>query len=265
MKKKLLTAGLSGKAEMSSPPERRIFGPHMGLKGVDLRSSWMDQRGSLVVETPVRLTGTRIFCDSPTTVGAFTYTCRNTKMHMVKSIGRFCSVAEGVVFQNGGHGTEILSNSPVFTGELDSMVKGFASLDPQWQKQVNQERKKNSHVECIIEVGHDVWIGTGAIILAGVTIGTGAVIGAGAVVTHSIPPYAVAAGVPARVLRLRFPEKTIGKLLESRWWEYGPEILQGLDFLNVERSIDTVMERIAAGFPLYRPNTYELLPPNDPA
>ncbi|GAB3957808.1 acyltransferase [Micromonospora vulcania] len=60
-----------------------------------------------------------------------------------------------------------------------------------------------------VTVGDDVWVGTRAVILHGVTIGRGAVIGAGAIVTRSVPPYAVAAGNPARVIRLRWPVETI--------------------------------------------------------
>ncbi|MFC7709081.1 acyltransferase [Micromonospora lupini] len=60
-----------------------------------------------------------------------------------------------------------------------------------------------------VTIGDDVWVGTRAVILHGVTIGRGAVIGAGAIVTRSVPPYAVAAGNPARVIRLRWPVETI--------------------------------------------------------
>lgn len=75
-------------------------------------------------------------------------------------------------------------------------------------------------------VGNDVWIGAGAVVVDGVTIGDGAVVGAGAVVTRDIPPYAVAAGVPARVLRYRFDQETIDFLLELRWWDRPVEWLR---------------------------------------
>jgi acetyltransferase-like isoleucine patch superfamily enzyme len=69
------------------------------------------------------------------------------------------------------------------------------------------------------QIGHDVWIGVDAIILRGVTIGTGAVIAANAVVTRDVPPYAIVAGVPARVIKYRFSETVRAALLESAWWE----------------------------------------------
>ena len=68
-------------------------------------------------------------------------------------------------------------------------------------------------------IGNDVWIGSGAMILSGVTIGDGAVVAARAVVTKDVPPYAIVAGNPARLVRYRFDEATIAALLEAAWWE----------------------------------------------
>jgi phosphonate metabolism protein (transferase hexapeptide repeat family) len=71
-----------------------------------------------------------------------------------------------------------------------------------------------------VVMGHDVWIGHGAVILPGVWVGTGAVVGAGAVVSKNVKPYTVVAGVPARPLRRRFPEKIQDALLRIRWWDW---------------------------------------------
>ena len=69
------------------------------------------------------------------------------------------------------------------------------------------------------EIGNDVWIGHDAFIAPGIKIGTGAVIAARAVVTKDVPPYAIAAGVPARIIKHRFNEETTSELLKSRWWD----------------------------------------------
>jgi acetyltransferase-like isoleucine patch superfamily enzyme len=72
-------------------------------------------------------------------------------------------------------------------------------------------------------IGNDVWIGKGATVLAGLDVGDGAVIGARAVVTRSVPPYAIVAGNPARILRYRFDEQTRERLLVLRWWDWSDE------------------------------------------
>jgi acetyltransferase-like isoleucine patch superfamily enzyme len=74
-----------------------------------------------------------------------------------------------------------------------------------------------------VVIGNDVWIGMNAIILAGVKIGNGAVVGAGAVVTHSVPAYAIVAGVPAKILRYRYTEDQRAELLKIAWWNWSDE------------------------------------------
>ena len=85
-------------------------------------------------------------------------------------------------------------------------------------------------------LGHDVWIGHGAIVLPGVSIGTGAAVGAGAVVTQDLPPFAVAVGVPARVLRFRFAPQIVAALQRIAWWEW--ERAQLADTLQDFRRLD---------------------------
>jgi hypothetical protein len=75
-------------------------------------------------------------------------------------------------------------------------------------------------------VGHDSWIGHGAVVMGGVVLGIGAVVGAGAVVTADVPDYAVVAGVPARVLRFRFPEEVRQALRDLAWWDWSHEALR---------------------------------------
>lgn len=83
-------------------------------------------------------------------------------------------------------------------------------------------------------IGNDVWIGYGAIITSGChNIGDGAVVGAGAIVTKDIPPYAVVAGSPAKIIKYRFSKEIQTILLSSKWWEYTPdELMQYYDYIS---------------------------------
>ena len=72
-------------------------------------------------------------------------------------------------------------------------------------------------------MGNDVWIGHGVTIKQGVTIGNGAVIGSNTLITKDVPPYAVVGGIPAKVIKYRFPEEEISRLQEIRWWDLPDE------------------------------------------
>ncbi len=72
-------------------------------------------------------------------------------------------------------------------------------------------------------VGHDVWFGCESMVMPGIRVGTGAVIAARAVVTRDVPPYVVVAGNPARVVRRRFDEATVARLLDLAWWDWPVE------------------------------------------
>lgn len=91
-----------------------------------------------------------------------------------------------------------------------------------------------------VKIGSDVWIGAGAIILPAVTVGDGAIIGAGAVITRDVPPYAVVAGVPAKIVRFRFGKEHIDELLKISWWNWSEEkISENLDYFygDVDRFV----------------------------
>lgn len=95
-------------------------------------------------------------------------------------------------------------------------------------------------------IGHDTWIGHGAIIMPNVTVGTGAVVGAGAVVTKDVAPYGIAVGVPARIVRERFPVPIQRALLTIAWWEWDHETIAARmgDFSG---SVDVFIEKYRGG------------------
>lgn len=116
-------------------------------------------------------------------------------------IGNFCSIARNVTFQEHNHD---------FTKLTTYMVRTNLEGKPFTEDLVS----KGS-----IELGHDIWIGTQCVVLSGAKIGTGAVIAANSVVKGVIPPYAIVAGSPAKVIKYRFEEKIISELLQSKWWD----------------------------------------------
>lgn len=93
-------------------------------------------------------------------------------------------------------------------------------------------------------IGNDVWIGYGVTVLNGVKIGDGAVLSAGCVVTKDVAPYSVVGGVPARLIKKRFSDEIIERLIKIRWWEYGPEVTFGLDISEPEKCIEELERRI---------------------
>lgn len=130
-------------------------------------------------------------------------------------IGRFCSIACGAkfLFTSGNHSLQPLSTYTfgIFYDEWGLDPKEIRSS---WENQGD------------IVLGNDVWVGYDALIMQGVRIGDGAIIGSRAVVTHDVPPYAIVGGVPAKVIRLRFEEETIRKLLRIQWWNWPVEKIQ---------------------------------------
>src|SRR5579859_2803782 len=137
------------------------------------------------------------------------------------SIGRYCSIADGVkIFLAGEHHVGRVTTYPfdVLRGDGRSTTKGPVSI------------------------ANDVWIGLNVTVLSGVSIGDGAVIGASSVVSRSIPPYATACGVPARVVRMRFQPEVVDALLRTRWWDWPPnKIAEALPLLcgDVTRFMET--------------------------
>lgn len=120
-------------------------------------------------------------------------------------IGSFCSLASGIHIGLAEHPTDWVSTSPVFQAVKNSSIqKRFAHIAlPEKGRTI---------------IGHDVWIGTNAIVKKGVHVGTGAVIASGAVVTKDVEPYAIVGGCPAKVIRYRFSEDIIELLMTSEWW-----------------------------------------------
>ena len=130
-------------------------------------------------------------------------------------IGRYCSIANDVHYFGANHPIEKVSTSAYFYN------KKFG---------LNVEDVSRAS----LTIANDVWIGYGVLITRGCkSIGNGAVIGAGAIVTHDVPPYAIVAGNPARIIGYRFTDKERKLLEEIKWWELSPEeIMKGYEYFG---------------------------------
>ena len=123
-------------------------------------------------------------------------------------IGSFCSIASNVIIQEYNHRVDSVSTYDVLAHicKEDELTITTTSKGP-------------------ITIEDGVWIGSSAVILSGVNIRRGAIIGAGSVVVDDIPPYAIAVGNPAKVIKYRFSEEAIKEIEESKWWTWDEETI----------------------------------------
>ncbi len=199
----------------------------LGIRGVRLQ----DLSGShsrLNAETPVSLNHAQIIGE--VSVGMLTYVGPGNSLREV-SIGRYCAIAPKVMIAPVEHPTDWLSIHPFQydgTRQFDTYPSYLA---------LSTRRTGHGAVKRTV-IGNDVWIGDGALVKEGVTIGDGAVIGARSVVTRDVPPYTIAAGVPSRLVRLRFDQNLTRRLLTLRWWDLDlTPLSQELPFENPRQAI----------------------------
>jgi acetyltransferase-like isoleucine patch superfamily enzyme len=187
-------------------------------------------------------------------IGAYTYgrpRLRFPDAGAKLTIGRYCSIADGVeIFLGGNHRTEWISTYPF--DRLPGMWPNGrdGGRDRVGGRGAGRDRVSSHTTKGDVAIGHDVWIGSGAVILSGVTIGTGAVVAARAVVPRDVPPYGIVAGNPARMLRRRFDEATIELLLETGWWDLDRSAIEDLiPLLQSDRVADFVaaVRRVRGG------------------
>lgn len=130
-------------------------------------------------------------------------------------IGKFCCLANKCKFMMSGaqHHLNSFTTYPLFWNFIsDPNVKSYFDVIPE------QKYYHKKYTDTVI--GNDVWVGYDALIMPGIIIGDGVIIGARSVVTKDVPPYSIVAGNPAKIIRKRFDDETINKLLTIKWWDW---------------------------------------------
>lgn len=141
-------------------------------------------------------------------------------------IGKFTSISWGVTLGPEEHDYKKVTNHSFLYSTKTFKISDKLHYSP-FVKECN--------------IGHDVWIGCNSTILRGVTIGTGAVIGANSLVNKDIPPYSIAVGSPAKVIKLRFEESIINKLLSIAWWDFPEETIKSnINLFASEPTLDVL-------------------------
>jgi virginiamycin A acetyltransferase len=128
-------------------------------------------------------------------------------------IGRFCAIASRVRFLMPG------ANH----ADLGPSTYPFGLFGAGWGATMDVVMSAPSRGDTVI--GHDVWLGYSALVLPGVEIGHGAVVAAASVVARDVPPYAIVAGNPARVIRTRYSDEDVARLLRAAWWDWPIDVV----------------------------------------
>lgn len=149
-------------------------------------------------------------------------------------IGRYTSIGRRVTIGAGAHVMSGLSTSPA----LSSSGGPIYTNDERMTLGIPERRDSR-----FTTLMNDVWIGDGAVITRGITIHTGAVVGANSVVTKDVPAYAVVGGAPARVIRFRFPQEIVTRLLATNYWDLPHDFLRSLPISHVMYLLETLEQR----------------------
>ena len=146
-------------------------------------------------------------------LGDYSYVERGVEAIYTR-IGKFCAIAANVRINALAHPLSRISQHKITYRPNEYFL--FAKVDKEFR-----EARRNADVE----IGHDVWIGHGAVIMPGIKIGHGAVVAAGAVVTKNVAAYEIVGGVPAKRIKWRFVKSVRDHLQKLAWWDWSHEKL----------------------------------------
>ncbi|MGB0220857.1 MAG: CatB-related O-acetyltransferase [Sinimarinibacterium flocculans] len=214
--------------------------------------------GSLVYESPAFILDPRRIKNCR--VGAFTYfNGHSTSSMYATEVGRYGQIGESCIIGPPEHPMDWFSTH-MFAFTQRAHLPRFYELEDAERLAPDGPTPTPFTIPLKTVIGHDAYVGAGAFVKRGVTIGVGAVVAARAVVTRDVPPYAIVAGTPARVLRYRMPEALIERMLALEWWRYdlAPH-KHRVDFADIGGTLDYLEQALEAGklLPLV-PRTYRV-------
>lgn len=193
------------------------------------------------IEHPINM-GARAELVGNCTVGRYGFINGGTVIFGPTTIGRYVTFARNCQVAPTEHPIDQLTTSwfgaykSAFPNDpiCQSMPERKAGPPP-----LNRKRRQNT------TIGHDCWIGANVVILKGVSIGPGAVIGAGAVVTKDVPPYGIVVGAPASLIKYRFDDETIARLMRVRWWDMDPKRLVDIPVADINAALARLEAMVA--------------------
>lgn len=171
-------------------------------------------------------------------LGYGTYIARDTHLSNIV-IGKYCSIGANIRIISGQHPTKtFVSTHPAFFSTKKQA--GFTYSNSDLFNEVRYADDKGHYVV----VGSDVWIGSNVTLLGGITISDGAIIAAGAVVTSNVLPYSIVGGVPAKLIRYRFEQDIIQKLMNYKWWDKPKDWIKNnaIMFSNISQFLEIMRE-----------------------
>ncbi|MEJ7634804.1 CatB-related O-acetyltransferase [Aeromicrobium sp.] len=213
----------------------------------------------LLVEPPVRFLG-QFVIRADTYVGAFTEFGRQVEVQSAR-IGRYCEIGPGSLIGATGHPTTWLSVSAFQYKRAVWAWHPSADTAEVIEPDAGGRQSFRSVSGDPAVIGNDVWLGANVVVLRGVSIGDGAIVAANAVVTRDIPPYSIAGGLPARVIRPRVANTLRDELQELQWWRYSPNQLSGIPYDEPAEALRQLRPRIDGGLTAYDPGFVEIRKP----
>lgn len=220
-------------------------------------------KSRLFVEPPARFLGPFVI-RADTRVGAFTEFGREVEVQAA-TFGRYCEIGPGSLIGATGHPTSWLSVSAFQYKKAAWGWHPSANDTEVVDPEAGGRQTFRSVAGDLATIGNDVWLGANVVVLRGVTIGDGCIVAANAVVTKDIPPYSIAGGIPARVIRPRVGDDLRAELMALRWWQYSPNQLSGIQYDDPAQAVAQLRPRVDAGLEPYEPGFIEIAKPADAA